>query len=56
MVLDICIKRWKSGDVRQRNPRIRWWGLKGKEQDVFTNKMIKEGKWDLDEDVEKMWK
>jgi len=29
--------------------------LKGEKQDVFKDKMIKKGKWNLDEDVDKMW-
>ena len=29
VVLDICIKIWKRRNIRQRNSRIRWWGLKG---------------------------
>lgn len=29
--------------------------MKEKKQDVFEDKMIKEDKWDLDKDVNKMW-
>lgn len=45
----------KKRYVRKRDPRITWWGLKEKKQDVFEDKMIKEDKWDLDKDVKKMW-
>ena len=55
MILDICIRRWRRRDIRQRNPKIKWWGLKGEKQDVFKDKMIKEGKWNLDEGVDRMW-
>ena len=55
MILDICIRRWRRRDIRQRNPKIKWWGLKGEKQDVFKDKMIKEEKWNLDEDVDKIW-
>ena len=30
-------------------------GFEGEKQDVFKDKMIKEGKWDVDEDTDKMW-
>ena len=29
--------------------------MKGEKQDVFKDKMIKEGKWNLDEGVDRMW-
>ncbi len=56
VVLDICISRRRKRCIRQRNPRIKWWGLKGKKQYVFKDKLIKEDKWNLDEDVGRMWK
>ena len=33
---------------------MRWWGLKGKKQDLFKNKMIIDSSWNLDENVDKM--
>ena len=53
--LDICIRRWRRRDIRQRNSRITWWDLKGEKQDVFKDKMIEEGKWNFDEDIKRMW-
>ena len=41
--------------IRQRKTTIKWWGLKGAKQYVSKGKMIIEGKWNLDEDVDKMW-
>lgn len=41
--------------IRPRKTTIKWWGLKGVKQFVSKDKMIIEGKWNLDEDVNKMW-
>ena len=41
--------------IRQRKTTIKWWGLKRVKQYVSKDKMIIEGKWNLDEDVNKMW-
>ena len=41
--------------IRQRKATIKWWGLKRVKQYVSKDKMIIEGKWNLDEDVDKMW-
>ena len=40
--------------IRQRKTTIKWWGLKRVKQYVSKDKMIIEGKWNLDEDVDKM--
>ena len=40
--------------IRQRKTTIKWWDLKGVKQYVSKDKMITEGKWNLDEDVDKM--
>ncbi len=44
------LKRYKT-----KKPRIKWWALKWEKQDVFKDKMIKEGKWNLDKDVDRIW-
>jgi hypothetical protein len=38
--------------IRQRNQRMRWWGLKGEKQDVLKDKIIKESKWNLDKNID----
>ena len=57
VVLDIFIRRWKRRDIRQRDKETQ--GLRvavlRERQDVFKDKIIKEGKWNLDKDVDKMW-
>ena len=40
--------------IRQRKTTIKWWGSKRVKQYVSKDKMIIEGKWNLDEDVDKM--
>jgi hypothetical protein len=42
-------------DKQAKIERIKWWKLKGKTSEVFKERVIKEGSWKEEEDINNMW-
>ena len=42
-------------DKQAKIERTKWWKLKGKTSEVFRERVIKEGSWKEEEDINNMW-
>ena len=42
-------------DKQAKIERTKWWKLKGEMSEVFRNRVIKEGSWKEEEDINNMW-
>ena len=43
-------------DKQAKIERTKWWKLKGETSEVFRERVIKEGSWKEEEDINNMWK
>lgn len=55
VVLDTCIRSWKKKEKTTREPRIKWWNLRGDNQTLLKEKLLKEANWELVDDSNSMW-
>ena len=44
------------GDKQAKIERTKWWKLKGETSEIFREKIIKEGSWKEEEDINMWWK
>ena len=47
----MCACRDKQAKIK----RTKWWKLKGETSEVFRERVIKEGSWKQEEDINNMW-
>ena len=42
-------------DKQAKIQRIKWWKVKGETSEVFRERVIKEGSWKEEDDINNMW-
>ena len=51
---DFCFQMCARRDKQAKIERTKWWKLKGETSEVFRERVIKEGSWKEEEDIN-MW-
>ncbi|QHN93813.1 TIR-NBS-LRR type disease resistance protein [Arachis hypogaea] len=55
LVMDFRVKQKLRKRHHTKNPRTRWWRMKGEEQRSFLSRVGEEAKWDGNGSAEEMW-